>query len=246
MQTMSFGPDYNERERKHIFGIPVGLPNSAGERAADDAEYFYQQRKAAQNFRLPEPPPPLPSYDTPRQGSWMGSLQVPRDIIPRQPEPAIPPIIEQPEISKIVSWFYYILMICFLALGGVFLAAHKQEFPFAIMVFLLPALTFCAVGWGLHEPVQSLRTLAGCLCAGGLLVFPMGTALNGLVLYSLYLQQSKVMPAKFFRSGKRSPGDERKMLVKALWISFACFLVEVVLLLGALILWYNPQSDIWD
>ncbi len=101
--------------------------------------------------------------------------------------------------------FLYIVAGCLFGISGCTVAfdpetSRRHQFaPLYGLLGLTFALTLISTGMGLRKLRPWSRTLSGVIAGVGLLIFPVGTLVNGLVLYLLFSDKGSMVFSDLYR-----------------------------------------------
>ena len=104
---------------------------------------------------------------------------------------------------KSIGLLYYLASIMFLIIGGGFLsAASSQPGEFGVIgaIFLAFGMGQIAVGAGLRRLKKWARVPTGILSGLGLLGFPVGTLINGYILYLVFSRKGRMVFSEEYRA----------------------------------------------
>lgn len=123
-----------------------------------------------------------------------------------------------------------LIMGAFQVLSGVFETGVAAILP--ALLLLVFGLAQWWVGSGLRALRPKVRIPAGIISGIGLLAFPIGTVINGYVLYLLFSQKgTTVFSDDYRRLIERTPQIQYKTS-PVLWIVLALLLIFIVVMVG--------------
>ena len=115
--------------------------------------------------------------------------------------------------------------------------------PIGLLLMFVGLALYCVLavvsyflGRGLRRLNPRMRMPVGILSAIGLLAFPLGTMINGYILYLLFCEKGKIVFSPEYQEVRRQTPHMRYKTSKVVWILLALLLVLLLLGVGGFIL----------
>lgn len=134
-----------------------------------------------------------------------------------------------------ISLLYYLGMVALAAIGVAAILDFDTRTPvlsllIIAVLFGIAALYFW-IGTGLRALRQNVRVVAGIFAGIGLLSFPVGTIINGYILYLLFSEKGKMIFSDEYQSIVDATPHIKYKTSIIIWI----FLALLILMIGAVV-----------
>jgi hypothetical protein len=135
-----------------------------------------------------------------------------------------------------IGILYYIGAIAMILTGGISLFALSDDVAdvslFLTVFFIGFGVLYLWMGSALRALSSKVRHVAGVFAGLGLLGFPIGTLINGYILYLLYSKKGKMVFSEEYQAIRQATPDIKYKTSVIVWV----FLIIILLLLAAAIL----------
>jgi predicted nucleic acid-binding Zn ribbon protein len=115
-------------------------------------------------------------------------------------------------------------------IGQLILATELLELPLFAMGagIILLGITYFWIGNGLRQLRSKVRHIAGVFAAIGLLGFPIGTIINGYLLYLLYSKKGKMVFSEEYQEIRAATPDIKSRTSIIIWLLLILVLLMIV------------------